>query len=204
MGSASSSSAEKSTDILAPAPPGTKQILMIGLKKSGKTSILYQMKDKEFVQALPTKEYNVESFDYANNKLKVWDFGGGYKMHDFWKFYAEQVKYVVFVVDSTDKKKLYRQDFSSGNDSSSTQSTLSAAEEIEYLYSNGNLAGTILLVFANKQDLKSTAMSVEEIAVHLGLKNFRHIIWHVQPCSALNGEGISDGLDWLIEAMQSI
>ncbi len=203
MGTSSSSDkSSSSSQVLVSAPPGTRQILMLGVKKSGKTSILYQMKDKEFVQALPTKEYNVESFEHADHKLRIWEFGGGYKTHDFWKFYAEQVKCVVFVVDSADRKKLFKQDFS-GNDLSS-QNGLTAAEEIEYLYSNGNLSGTVLLIYANKQDLKSNAMPTEEISVHLGLKNLRHVTWHIQPCSALSGEGIADGLDWLIEAIQSV
>ena len=61
------------------------------------------------------------------------------------------------------------------------------------------LAGASLLVFANKQDLKG-ALGLEEIsrALDLGSEAFttRHSM--VVSCSAVTGEGLLEGIDWLV------
>ena len=51
------------------------------------------------------------------------------------------------------------------------------------------LAGVPVLIFANKQDMLTCA-SADEISSKLGLTSMRDRDWQVQPCSALNGEGI--------------
>jgi signal recognition particle receptor subunit beta len=81
----------------------------------------------------------------------------------------------------------------------------------------------ILLVYANKQDLKS-ALSSAEISDALGLTSLRKTIqWHIQACCALTGEGytnmhthmrahtflttmasphwprLNEGLDWIVQ-----
>jgi len=66
------------------------------------------------------------------------------------------------------------------------------------------LAGASLLVFANKQDL-SGALSSHDIQEALELdeitKQGRH--WHIQPCSAFSGEGLREGMDWLVQDIAS-
>ena len=60
------------------------------------------------------------------------------------------------------------------------------------------LQGVPLLVFANKQDLLS-AMSSAEVTDALQLNDDR--AFQIQACSAKTGEGLSDGLEWLVEQM---
>ena len=55
-----------------------------------------------------------------------------------------------------------------------------------------------MLVFANKQDAENK-MTAAEIARELnliGLKDI-NITWHIQPCCALTGQGLFDGVDWI-------
>jgi signal recognition particle receptor subunit beta len=59
----------------------------------------------------------------------------------------------------------------------------------------------VFLVFANKQDLPE-AMSEEEIIGKLNLGELKCHTWHIQKCSAMTGEGITDGLDWLHSKLQ--
>jgi ADP-ribosylation factor protein 1 len=63
------------------------------------------------------------------------------------------------------------------------------------------LAEAVFLVFANKQDLPR-AMGVAEISEALGLVHLaalRAKRWFIQPCCALKGSGIYEGLQWLHE-----
>jgi len=62
------------------------------------------------------------------------------------------------------------------------------------------LAGVPLLVFANKQDLLS-ALSAADISVGLGLPDVKDRAWQIQSCSAKTGEGLSDGMAWLIKTV---
>ena len=54
---------------------GKKQlkILMIGLDGSGKTTILYNLKLKEFIQTIPTIGFNYEEVKILDTNLRIWD-----------------------------------------------------------------------------------------------------------------------------------
>jgi ADP-ribosylation factor-like protein 2 len=66
------------------------------------------------------------------------------------------------------------------------------------------LAGSSLLIFANKQDLGG-ALSFEQIAEYLDLHSDsisgRH--WKILGCSAMSAEGLSEGFDWLVDDISS-
>ena len=59
------------------------------------------------------------------------------------------------------------------------------------------LAGASLLVFANKQDIAG-AMSSSEIRDALDLHSIRSHNWHIWSCSAMTGENLVEGLDWVV------
>ncbi|WAR20026.1 ARL2-like protein [Mya arenaria] len=56
------------------------------------------------------------------------------------------------------------------------------------------LAGATLLVFANKQDLPGAGLDLDEITTH-------H--WLIQGCSAVTGENLLEGIDWIIDDIAS-
>ena len=56
-----------------------------------------------------------------------------------------------------------------------------------------------MLVLANKQDL-AQAMPAAEVSERLQLKEIKDKPWYIQSCSAVSGDGLSEGLDWLSEA----
>ena len=41
-----------------------------------------------------------------------------------------------------------------------------------------------------------------EIAEGLNLHTIRDRAWHIQACSAVNGEGVKDGLNWISKNIQ--
>lgn len=58
---------------------------MLGLDNAGKTSILMQLKQGEFVGSVPTVGLNVEHITYRNLSMTFWDVGG--QARSLWKHY---------------------------------------------------------------------------------------------------------------------
>ena len=64
------------------------------------------------------------------------------------------------------------------------------------------LKGRPLLVFANKSDLPA-ARGAAEIAAEIALTGeaCAKRAWHIGACSALTGEGIDQGIKWLVNKL---
>ncbi len=65
-----------------------------------------------------------------------------------------------------------------------------------------DLDGVILLVFANKQDMKG-ALNAAQIGDALGLASIKDRPWSIQETSALAGRGLTEGFDWLVGAINA-
>lgn len=59
-----------------------------------------------------------------------------------------------------------------------------------------------ILFFANKMDLKEALPSLQ-ISQLLGLHAFPHKNWHIQASNAISGEGVAEGVEWLIYQIAS-
>ena len=57
-----------------------------------------------------------------------------------------------------------------------------------------------ILIFANKQDLPG-AKDINKLVQDYEFFKIKNHIWHIQPCSALNGEGLVTGIKWLSEQL---
>jgi ADP-ribosylation factor family len=55
-----------------------------------------------------------------------------------------------------------------------------------------------IIVFANKQDLEGS-LTPHEIAEGLGLFAMRERAWQIEGCSAKEGIGLEQGMDWLMK-----
>eukprot|EP00978_Attheya_sp_CCMP212_P005749 scaffold12860_cov54-Attheya_sp.AAC.10 len=154
------------------------RLLMIGLDAAGKTSTLYKLKLGENVTTIPTIGFNVETIQYKNITMTVWDIGGQDKIRPLWRHYFQGTQALIYVVDSNDTERIEEACLS-------LHSVLSADE----------LQDVVVLVFANKQDLPH-AMSPSEITEKLALRSLRRE-WFIQGCCATTGDGVYEGLDWL-------
>jgi len=161
------------------------RVLMVGLDAAGKTTILYKMKFGEVVQTTPTIGFNVETVEYKNLKFSVWDIGGQDKIRKLWRFYYENARGIIYVVDANDHTRVEQ-----------------AKVELDNLLNEPLLADASLLVFSNKQDLPQ-ALSTAEITEKLGLQNIRKRKWRVQGSVATSGEGLYEGFDWLAHNIPS-
>ena len=76
--------------------------------------------------------------------------------------------------------------------------------ELDNLMSQEKLAGASLMIFANKQDLAG-AMSTDEIGEALGLngEKFKTRHWSIVACSAVEGGGLLEGMDWMTDDISS-
>ncbi|XP_066298364.1 E3 ubiquitin-protein ligase TRIM23-like isoform X1 [Branchiostoma lanceolatum] len=161
-------------------PKMEMRVVTLGLDESGKTAILFKLKQDEFMQTIPTIGFNVETVEYKNLKFTIWDVGGKPKLRPLWKHYYLNTQAVIFVVDSADCARLDE-----------------TYDELSKLLAEKELREAVLLVFANKQDLPN-ALPIEEITDRLSLhKLCCGRSWHIQACDARTGMGLHDGLDWL-------
>jgi ADP-ribosylation factor protein 1 len=77
-----------------------------------------------------------------------------------------------------------------------------AKQELQRLLAADELKDSILLVFANKQDLPN-AMDAQTLSQRLQLQGLKNV-WYIQPCCAADGSGLYEGLDWLSNALSKM
>ena len=164
---------------------GEIRILILGLDNAGKTTLLYKLQLNQVIETVPSNVYaaigfNVETVTYNNLKLQVWDLGGQGNIRPYWRCYYPNTNAVIYVVDSTDTERI----------------DVAKSEMITMLQEE-DLKGVPLLIFANKQDMPN-AMSELEVGEKLGLTLIKNRQWRIVKASAKLGEGIPEGLDWLV------
>lgn len=78
-----------------------------------------------------------------------------------------------------------------------------AAEELAAMLGEEELRDAALLVFANKQD-QPGAKGAGEISEALRLGELKDRNWTIVACSAIDGRGIQEGMDWLVVSDQPL
>eukprot|EP00415_Alexandrium_ostenfeldii_P001824 UN1824 len=156
------------------------RILMLGLDNAGKTTILKRMSEEDISHIMPTQGFNIKSLMQDGFKLNVWDIGGQKTIRPYWSNYFESSDALIYVIDSSDKRRLEE-----------------SGGELRELLAEDKLGGIPLLVFANKQDLLQ-ATPADEIAESLNLADIKDRNWTIQACSAKEGTGLQDGMEWVV------
>lgn len=156
------------------------RILMLGLDNAGKTTILKKLSEEDISNITPTQGFNIKSVVHDGVRLNVWDIGGQRSIRPYWSNYFESANALVYVVDSSDRHRLEE-----------------SGGELKELMGEDKLKGIPLLVFANKQDLLQ-AMPANEIADVLAMESTSDRSFNIQACSAKSGEGLQDGMEWLV------
>ncbi|BFZ20861.1 hypothetical protein BsWGS_23900 [Bradybaena similaris] len=155
------------------------RILLLGLDNAGKTTLLKVLASEDISHITPTQGFNIKSVQSKGFKLNVWDIGGQRRIRPYWKNYFENTDLLIYVIDSSDRKRFEE-----------------TGDEMTELLEEEKLAGVPVLIFANKQDLL-TAAKASEIAEGLNLNSIRDREWQIQACSALTGEGVKEGVEWM-------
>ena len=114
------------------------------------------------------------------------DLGGQTSIRPYWRCYYANTAAVIFVIDSTDIERLS-----------------TASEELAAMLNEEELRDAALLVFANKQD-QPGAKGAGDISEALRLGELRDRNWSIVACSAVDGRGITEGMDWLVVGCSSV
>ncbi|KAK2434810.1 ADP-ribosylation factor 1 [Trifolium repens] len=162
------------------------RVVMLGLDAAGKTTILYKLHIGEVLSTVPTIGFNVEKVQYKNVIFTVWDVGGQEKLRALWRHYFNNTDGLIYVVDSLDRERIGK-----------------AKQEFQTIINDPFMLNSVILVLANKQDLKG-AMTTREVCDGLGLFDLKNRKWHIQATCALRGDGLYEGLDWLSSTLKEM
>ncbi|GAM23605.1 hypothetical protein SAMD00019534_067800, partial [Acytostelium subglobosum LB1] len=172
------------------------RVLMVGLEKSGKTTILYNIKLGSFLETIPTIGYNHERVNVNGSSFDIWDIGGSKDTNKLpWKLMVHRTTTcIIFVVDVSDREGL-----------------ACSKVQLQKIQDDKRLSHMPILILANKQDLLpqpaqgeqgessiNTPLTTTELSQLLGLpEKSMDKQWHITPCTGKTGEGISNGFEWL-------
>ena len=158
------------------------KIIILGIQNAGKTTIVYRLSLGQLVQTTPTIGSNVEEISYNNVKLQAWDLGGQETTRSVWDVYFANTDAIIYVIDTHDSN--YEE----------------SKNQFNKLLTNEALKNSVILIYANKQDLPG-AKGVTEIIQIYELDTIKDHVWHIQPCSAQTGEGLITGMKWLSDQL---
>ena len=156
------------------------RVLVLGLDNAGKTTITRKLANESLATIPPTLGFNITTLAMGDYTLHLWDVGGQSTLRAYWKNYFDATDAVVWVVDSSDALRMKQ-----------------CRDEMWGLLAEERLIGASLLIFANKQDVEG-CLSMEEIRDILGLNSIKDRNWKIIKSSAMTGEGLLEGFEWII------
>lgn len=169
------------------------KLLILGLDASGKSSLLEWLKTllpypttppNPLPSPSPTVGLNVAKLRTNSHALLVWDLGGQEPLRPIWDRYIQEADALIWVVDTADSTRLDE-----------------SRDVLREVIKKGALENKPLLVYANKQDVDG-AVDPVHISLQLALvDDVEKRSQCIQPCSAKTGEGIREGLIWLVDSM---
>ncbi|XP_075681639.1 uncharacterized protein LOC142649424 [Rhinoderma darwinii] len=154
-----------------------KQVLVLGLDGSGKTSVLNSIAaNKGKLIPTPTEGVNAMCISNGNSKMEFLEIGGSEQLRPYWKMYLSRAFAVIFVVDSADHGRLPL-----------------AKRHLHQLIQQDSVLP--LIVLANKQDLQN-AHHIPEIHAALALSEIceNRKLFIIGTYVAKDGSEISSGI----------
>lgn len=161
-----------------------RRVLCLGLKSSGKSAITASLTSNFPRAAKPLPEIGCYKFKVAKYTIAFYDLKGDEQSKFFWRHHFEGSQGVIFVIDLSDM-----------------DSFENAKQVLKELMNDLLLKDLPFLVIGNKTDLsqrfnKETVMSMLDIQ--------REKEWELILTCAISGEGVIDGMKWLLEKMNSV
>uniref|UniRef100_A0A8D1MHV8 ADP-ribosylation factor-like protein 2 n=1 Tax=Sus scrofa TaxID=9823 RepID=A0A8D1MHV8_PIG len=165
------------------------RLLMLGLDNAGKTTILKKFNGEDIDTISPTLGFNIKTLEHRGFKLNIWDVGGQKSLRSYWRNYFESTDGLIWVVDSADRQRM--QDCQR-----ELQSLL--VEEVGRTPGRARGAGLPPVTGAQYfgQIPRGTPRALE-------LDSIRSHHWCIQGCSAVTGENLLPGIDWLLDDISS-
>ncbi len=162
------------------------RIDMFGLDNAGKSIVIQQLKFGKYVNDRQTIGFNTETIMFRNICVTLWDVCGREKDRKTWNYFYQNSSAIIFVVDATDVDRMSL-----------------ASQELQKIVAHPNpLRNVPILILSNKMDLEH-ALPISEVSQRLDLNSITNRKWLLQPAQAINGSGINDGMNWIVDELTS-
>ncbi|XP_007500852.2 ADP-ribosylation factor-like protein 13B isoform X1 [Monodelphis domestica] len=167
-------------------------LVMVGLDNAGKTATAKGIQGECPEDVAPTVGFSKIDLRQGKFEVTIFDLGGGKRIRGIWKNYYAESYGVIFVVDSSDEKRMKE-----------------TKETMTELLEHPRISGKPILVLANKQD-KEGALAEADVIECLSLEklvNEHKCHCQIESCSAVMGYGkkidksITKGLYWLLHSI---
>ncbi|KAI1304153.1 ADP-ribosylation factor 3 [Halotydeus destructor] len=163
------------------------KILLFGLNHSGKNSIVHKLRFNAPSSGFHSYTSDIiHPFSYKGETCDLEIACGDAARRQGWKDRCANCKAAIFVLDSSNRERLEE-----------------ARDELMVMLRDETVTKIPLLIFANKQDAKGS-MNRAEVIYQLHLGALSKCNWQVQPSSAISGEGLYEGFDWLVSQLKRI
>ncbi|CAM9604693.1 unnamed protein product [Chrysoparadoxa australica] len=197
------------------AKPKEHPVVMVGLDGAGKTTILYKLALEKLVQTLPTIGFNAEQVTFHNITIVLWDLGGQARLRQLWGSFITDVECLVFVMDASDKDRLT--EAKSELHKLLLNPEITTCKRVLLLANKQDQEGAataneVAEVMGLSVDGVGGTQSPEAMAERLpgegvgettAVRNDLHAAldgkrYHIQECCALSGQGLEEGLRWML------
>ncbi|EDV35703.1 uncharacterized protein Dana_GF12343 [Drosophila ananassae] len=164
-------------------------ILVLGLNNSGKSSIINHFKksSEQTSIVVPTVGFMVEQFySMSGVSIKAIDMSGATRYRNLWEHQFKNCHGIIYVIDSSDRMRF-----------------VVVKDELDLVLKHPDLSNRIvpILFYGNKSDVEDS-LSCVKIAAALRLENIKEKPWHICSSNAISGEGLGEGVQWLIQQMR--
>ncbi|XP_062134064.1 ADP-ribosylation factor-like protein 6 isoform X2 [Drosophila sulfurigaster albostrigata] len=163
-------------------------ILVLGLNNSGKSTIVNHFKKSNEQSAImvPTVGFLVEQFYTMGVSIKAMDMSGATRYRNLWEHQFKNCQGIIYVIDSSDRMRF-----------------VVVKDELDLVLQHPDLCNRTvpILFYGNKSDLEDSLSNVK-IAAALGLDNIKDKPWHICSSNAISGEGLDEGVQWLVQQIR--
>ncbi|KAL0213759.1 hypothetical protein P9112_005943 [Eukaryota sp. TZLM1-RC] len=156
------------------------KVTFIGLDNSGKSVLLYMLKDNEIYDMPSTIGFNVENVTLGYNKVvTVYDVGGQRPIRPLWRHYFHSTKLICFVIDGS-KPDRFKE----------------ALDELIMVDESSDLSKNCkMMVVVNKKDCEGF-VPCDQIRGILGLDSFKRK-WATMNLCAIDTDSVDQLRQWL-------
>lgn len=164
------------------------KIVLTGLKNSGKSTIMIQLKPPESHMVNSTLPIDYTAEEFKSIALSFIAFDLGRDLSGFgnpWEDHYKDCDAIIFVIDSSDRYIVPL-----------------LQEQLHRLIDKIEVRDIPVLFLANKQDHEGS-VPLLQLQQTLGISEiFKHKTWNMVNTDALTGEGLNEALDWLAHKLR--
>lgn len=157
----------------------TAKIVICGLDRAGKTSIIKFIQEGQYMETMRTLGYSIEDLKMKKLNFELHDLGGQEQFRGDWRMHFPGSNAIIWVVDSSAPERFEE-------------------SKREFDKIKGMVPGNaVLILMANKQDIEDS-ISSEEIKEFLNLQELGIPVKAFET-SAITAEGLKESMRWIYE-----